>query len=218
MQRTAVSNEFLLQQLSWRYATKKFDPTRKIGEAEWKTLEQALVLTPSAYGVQPWKFLVIQDPELRRALSPATRNQPQVVDASQLVVFAIKATLGIADLDAHIANLVVVRGVTPESLAPFRQIMTGRLIDGMSREQLNEWAKRQVYLALGSFLTCTAMMGIDACPIEGLDPAKYDEILGFPARGLATVVACAAGYRSSEDRLAMLPKVRFAAADVIEHL
>ena len=218
MHHSSVSNDFLLQQLHWRYATKKFDPSRKIAEAEWKTLEQALVLTPSAYGVQPWKFLVIENPDLRRALVPATKNQPQVVDASHYVVFAIKAGLSVADIDAHVARIIALRGVAPESTAGFRQVMVGRLVEGMTREQVDDWAKRQIYLALGNFLTCAALMGIDTCPIEGCDPIKYDEILGLPARGLATAVACAAGFRSSEDPNATLAKVRFDAAYVIEHL
>src|SRR5438270_9560270 len=98
-----VSNETIVRQLNWRYAVKKFNPNRKVSESDWRTLEQALVLSPSSFGLQPWKFFVINDPAVRAKLRPAAWNQSQVTDASHLVVFAVKKNFGPADVDRHIA-------------------------------------------------------------------------------------------------------------------
>ena len=218
MHHNAISQEFLLQQLHWRYATKKFDPTRKISCADWKTLEEALILTPSSFGLQPWRFLVIADPKIREALVPVSWGQRQVADCSHFIVFAVKSKIAMEDVDAFVARTAEVRGVSAESLAPYRQMMIGSLIAGPMSSKIEEWARRQAYIALGNFLTCAALLGIDACPMEGFEPAKYDEILGLAARGLTAAVACPAGYRAGDDKYAGLPKVRFLAGDVVEYI
>src|SRR3954469_15108820 len=92
----------LLEQLNWRYATKQFDPTRKISASDWTTLEEALRLTPSSFGLQPWKFIVVTDPAVRANLRPASWNQTQITDASHLVVLAAKTDFGETEIDAHI--------------------------------------------------------------------------------------------------------------------
>ncbi len=206
----------LLDALHWRYATKLFDPARRIPADQWTALEQSLVLTPSSYGLQPWKFIVVTDPALKAKLRPVSWNQSQIEDCSHLVVFLAKEDITEGDLDRFIARTAEVRGVPPESLAGYRGYMLGDLVKGPRHAVIAEWAARQVYIALGQFMACAALLGIDTCPMEGLEPAKYDEILGLKGSGYRTLAACPAGYRSPEDKYARLPKVRYEMDDVIE--
>ena len=214
---TTTTPTSLLDALQWRYATKRFDPAKKISAADWATLEQALILTPSSYGLQPWKFLVITDPALKAKLRPASWNQSQIEDCSHLVVFLGKEDITEADLDRFVARTAEVRGASLESLAGYKGFMMGDLVNGARHAVIGEWAARQVYIAFGNFMTAAALLGIDTCPIEGLEPAKYDEILGLKGTGYRTLAACPAGYRAADDKYASLAKVRYAAKDVIEH-
>ncbi len=217
MNRT-ISPEQLLGQLHWRYATKRFDPARKIEPQLWTALEDALVLSPSSGGLQPWTFVVVDDPVKREKLGPASFGQPQVKDASHLVVFAAKQNFSEADVDAHIQRTATLRGVTVESLTPFRNMLVGGIVKAMDPTALRAWAGRQVGIALGNLLTSAAMLGIDACPMEGFVPAQYDSILGLEEKGLSAVAICTLGYRSASDAYAALPKVRFPKADVLVHI
>jgi len=214
----SISTTTLLERLNWRYATKKFDADQTISEATWQALSECLVLTPSSYGLQPWKFWVITNPAIRAELKPVSWNQAQITDCSHLVVFSIKKNLTAEHIDHFIERTAEVRGVTSESLAGYRNMMVSDVIHGARSLTVNEWATRQTYIALGNFMTSAALLGVDTCPLEGLDPAKYDQILGLPTKGYATVVACAAGYRASDDKYANLAKVRFANSEVIETL
>ena len=207
----------LLTALNWRYATKVFDSSKKISDDTWAALEESLVLTPSSYGLQPWKFIIIQDKELREQLVPHSWRQRQVADCSHLVVMATKRTMTEADIDANLMRIAEVRGGTPDALAGFRKMLIGDVITGERSQYITVWAKMQAYIALGQFMAAAALLGIDTCPMEGFIPEKYDEILGLEALGLTTAVLCPAGYRSADDRYASLPKVRFKNSDVIEH-
>ena len=204
--------------LNWRYATKQFDPSRKIPAPVWEALEDALVLTPSSYGLQPWQFFVVTDPALKAALRPHSWNQPQVTDCSHHVVFAARNDVDEAFVDKYIARIADMRGVTPESLGFYKDMMASDILHGPRAKRVREWAARQVYIALGNFMTSAALIGVDTCPIEGMDPEKYDEILGLPAKGIQTVVACSAGYRAGDDKYASLRKVRFPKSDVVRTL
>jgi nitroreductase len=211
----ALPPETLVAQLKWRYATKKFDPARKITDEDWRALEQILVLTPSSYGMQPWRFIVVHDPALREQLLPASYGQRQVVDASHVVVFAIKQQVGEKEIHRHVDRTAEVRGVPAESLAKFKDMLNKTLGSQHHQAKIDHWATNQVYIALGNFMTAAAILGIDTCPMEGINPAKYDEILGLKDTGYATVVACPAGYRAADDKHATNPKVRFKHEDVI---
>jgi nitroreductase len=211
----AVDPETVVRQLEWRYAVKKFDPARKIPAAHWDALERALVLSPSSFGLQPWKFVVVADPALREKLVGASWNQRQIADASHLVVFAIVKGLSAAHVDAFIAKTAAVRGVSAESLAAYRNMMANFVSRPKPQFDVDAWAALQIYIALGNFMTAAAVMGIDTCPMEGIVPAKYDEILGLTARGLATVVVGTAGYRAADCTYASAKKVRFDREDVI---
>lgn len=208
----------LIEHLNWRYATKSFDATKTIPAEIWTALEDALVLTPSSYGLQPWKFLVITNQEILEQLRPLSWNQSQVTDCSHYVVFTIKKNLTAEHVDRFVDRTAEVRGQSVESIAGYRNMMVSDVVHGPRSFNVNEWATRQTYIALGNFMTSAAMLGVDTCPMEGIEPNKYDKALGLHEKGFATVVACAAGYRSADDKYADLKKVRFPKAEMIETL
>ena len=208
----------LLGALQWRYATKVFDPAKKIPGGVWQTLEKVLVLTPTSYGLQPYRFLVIQDPEKRAALLPHSWKQKQVVDASHFVVFTVRTRMTGADVDKLIRRTSDVRKVPAESLDFYRDMMLGDIVNGPRGRVAREWAARQAYIALGNLMTCAALLGVDTCPMEGIDPAEYDRVLGLQGGDYATVVACALGYRAANDKNAGLAKVRYETSDLVQPL
>ena len=205
----------LLDALNWRYATKQFDPTRKIPDETWDALVQTMVLAPSSFGVQPWRFIVVNDPEARKKLAEVSWGQSQPVDASHYVVFAILKNVDEAYIDSYIADAAETRGVPAESLDGFKKIVNGFVGQLREKDASDARRARQTYIALGQFMTSAAVLGVDTCPMEGIDPAKYDEILGLTGTDYATVCGCAAGYRSSEDKYATTPKVRWSTAEVV---
>lgn len=212
----SVSPETLLEALRWRYATKAFDAGRSIPEDLWQTLEDTLVLTPSSYGLQPWRFLVIRDAALKADLRPHSWNQSQITDASHLVVLLSRRRIEERDLDRLINATAESRGLDPTTLAGYRQMMAKDLVEGPRSATIERWASNQVYIALGNLMTAAALLGIDTCPIEGFSPADYDRLLGLDGSDYRSCVVCACGYRSAEDRYAGLAKVRYDGADLIE--
>jgi len=214
---TIKSNQ-LLDQLNWRYATKQFDADKKISAADWATLETALQLTPSSAGLQPWHFFVVTNPEMREKLKPAAYGQGQIGNASHLVVFAAKTNFSEADADAHLANVAKTQGVSTEALTPLRGMIIGGIIKGMDETARNAWSRNQIYIALGNLLTSAAVLGIDACPMEGFDRAQFDEILGLKSKGLASAVIATLGYRSATDKYAAAAKVRFPKEKLFTHI
>ena len=206
---SAINSTQLLAQLNWRYATKQFDPARKISAQDWATLEEVLLLTASSGGLQPWKFIVITDPAMRAKLLPASYGQPQITAASHLVVFASENNFSEADVDAHLKHVAKVQGVPIAALAPLRGMLVGGIVQRFDESARNAWARNQTYIALGNLLTSAALLGIDACPMEGFDRAQYDEILGLKAKGYSSAVIATLGYRLPNDKYASASKVRF---------
>ena len=200
--------EQLLAALQWRYATKKFDSTRKIPAATWTALEDSLVLTPSSFGLQPWKFIVVENPGLRALLAEESWRQPQVTDASHYVVLTARTDLSQDDIDAWMERLAEVQSTSLAAVAPLKGVVEG-FAQAMSHEARHAWNVRQVYIALGQLMSSAALLGIDACPMEGISPAGYDHVLGLEGSGYATAVACALGYRAADDKAASMPKARF---------
>lgn len=210
-----VDKESLLKAQSWRYAVKTFDATKKISPDLWQALEESLRLTPSSYGLQPWKFISVKSQAIREKLRQHSWNQSQVTDASHLVVFCHKKSMDLSHIEKFIAATARTRNIPLEKLDPYKNIMKSDLVDGPRSKIIPIWTSRQVYIALGNFMTSAALLGIDTCPLEGLDPQKYDEILGLEGSDYATVCACAAGYRSEADKSAGAAKVRFHKSEVI---
>ena len=207
----------LLHSLRWRYATKQFDAARKIPANVWDALEESLVLTPSSFGLQPWKFLVVQDPSVRMKLLPESWKQPQVTDASHYLVLTARTDLTSEDIDAWMDRLSEVQGTDTGTLAPLKGMIQG-FAQGMSQEERHAWNVRQVYIALGQLMASAAALGVDACPMEGISASGYDHVLGLAGGGYSTVVACALGYRAATDKYASAPKARFERSQVIEHI
>ena len=208
----------LLHALNWRYATKVFDATQKIPADVWQALEQSLVLTPTSYGLQPYQFLVISDPAKRAELLPHSWNQKQVVDASHFVVFTARTEMKEADVDKFIDRTMEVRKVPAAALSAYRGMMLSDVVNGPRGKAAHEWAARQVYIALGNLMTCAAVLGVDACPMEGLNPVEYDKILNLAGSGYATVVACALGYRAAGCKYAGLAKVRYETNELVRYI
>ena len=214
----ALAPDALLERLRWRYAVKKFDPSRRIPAATWDALEDVLRLSPSSFGLQPWRFVVVQDKALRETLRAASWNQAQITEASHLVVFAARRGIDVADVERFVESIAQARGVTRQALDGYAKAMTGFVSAPPPHVHLDTWTSRQTYIALGFFLEACALLGVDACPMEGFEPPKYDEILGLGEQGYTAVAVAAAGYRSAEDRFGGLAKVRFPREDVITHV
>lgn len=213
-----MNPDTLLSTLSWRYAVKRFDPNRKISSEQWNLLEQVLVDSPSSYGLQPWRFWVVENPSLREQLKAASWNQTQVTDASHYVVIAARETVSHEDIDRHLRRVAEVRSVPLESLAPYRAVIAGDVVEGPRAAGVAAWTQRQTYIAMGFLLLAAAELRIDTCPMEGLDPARYDEILGLKGSGYRTVAGVALGFRHAEDKYASAKKVRFPLTEVVQHL
>lgn len=212
-----ITPEQLVASLRWRYATKKFDASRKIPAETWDAIEESLVLTPSSFGLQPWKFFVVQSPALRAKLLSESWNQPQVTDASHFVVLTARTDLSAADIDAWISRMAEVQKKSSEDVAPLKGMIAG-FAERMSADDRAAWNTRQIYIALGQLMTTAAVLGVDACPMEGISASAYDRVLGLEGSGYATVVACALGYRAADDKYAATPKARFDREQVIQHI
>lgn len=205
----ALPSSDLLSALEWRYAAKSFTEGKLIPADTWAALERSLVLTPSSYGLQPWQFLVVQNPELRAQLRAASWNQRQITECSHLVVFTVRPQFDEEFVDSYVQSMAETRGIPAENLAGLKKVIMNDVTAKAQAGKLAEWNARQCYIALGNFMTAAALLGVDTCPMEGLDPVKYDEILGLESTPFRTVVVCAAGYRNPEDRFGGAKKVRY---------
>jgi nitroreductase len=205
----------ILNKLEWRYAVKKFDPAKKLSAAQLEKLMAATRLSASSYGLQPYKLLVVENPAVREQLKLASNNQSQITDASQLIVFARYTDLNEIHVDDYMNNIAETRNIAPEQLAGFSGIMKGT-VNRLGAEGTAVWSSKQAYLALGTLLTAAAVENVDACPMEGFDVAKYDEILGLKDRGLTTVVIAGLGFRAADDAMQHAKKVRKPIAELVE--
>jgi nitroreductase len=206
MKKNLPAKETVLEQLNWRYAVKKFDSSKQVSDEDWQTLERTLILAPSSYGLQPYKFVVVTDEEMKEKLKAACYGQPQITDSSHLVIFMARKELGDEIVEEYIERLIEVRGTPRESLEDYINMMKGTMTVLRDNNMEISWSQRQAYIALGFLLETAAVLGIDACPMEGFEPDKVDEILGL--EGYTASVLCTLGYRSDEDWLAGLKKVR----------
>ncbi|MEM9089801.1 MAG: NAD(P)H-dependent oxidoreductase [Cyanobacteria bacterium P01_F01_bin.53] len=218
MNTLVLTPEQVIQKLHWRYATANFASNKKIPEDVWHALEQSLVLAPSCYGLQPWKFVVVRNQALRHQLVKHAFNQAKIVESSHLVVLAIKTNINVSDVAPYIDRVAQVRQVPVSKLEKFSDAIKNYLTSPPFPLQPDKWSAKQVYLALGFFLYSAAMLGIDTCPIEGFVPSQFDDVLGLSEQGYSAVVLCTAGYRSENDRSAALPKVRYETEKVVQYI
>jgi nitroreductase len=199
-------SEFIKNQ-QWRYATKKFDATKRVSESDFETLQHAIQLSTSSYGLQPYKVFIIENPKLRAQLQPACWGQNQIVDASHLVVFANILKFGNDHIDAYIENLVKTRGIKVEDIKGYADFMKMKINERPSGF-INEWTAKQTYLALGNLLNAAAELKIDVTPMEGFEPEKVNELLGLHEKGLNATLLATIGYRHQEDTTQHYAKVR----------
>lgn len=196
-----------IKDANWRYATKKFDATKKITSEDLASLKEAIRLSASSYGLQPYKILIIENPEVRAQLQPVSWGQSQIVDASHLLVFANITNFGETEIDATINNMATTRNVPLEALQGYGDFMKSKLVD-LPEEVKNNWTSKQTYLALGNLLNAAAELKIDVTPMEGFEPEKYNEILGLDKLGLNASLVATIGYRHEEDATQHYAKVR----------
>jgi nitroreductase len=197
----------VLKALQWRYATKSFDSEFILSKDQIDLLKQAFNLTPTSYGLQPLKLIVISDKNLQQKLCEASFNQPQVKSASHLFIVCVEKRVDTTFIKKHFELVKDIRKTPDEVLKPFRDF----LIEDFSKkddEQIDKWATNQAYLALGNMLTICAIQKIDACPMEGFLPHKYAEILNLDTNLLQPVLVLPVGKRDASDKFADFKKVR----------
>jgi nitroreductase/dihydropteridine reductase len=197
----------LTDKLKWRYATKKFDSTKKIAAEKLETILEAVQLSPSSLGLQHYRVLIIEDAATREKLRAVAYGQSQITDASQLIVFAAETSIDEAFGKKYIDNIALVRKTPRENLAGLEAMVLGA-INSRTPENRLLWAQKQAYIALGVLISATAELDIDSCPMEGFDPAQFDEILGLKEKGLTATVIATIGYRAEDDPYSQLAKVR----------
>lgn len=205
----------IIETLNWRYATKKFDSNKKISDIDFETLLEALRLSPSSLWLQPWKFLVITNPEIRKKLQEASWWQAQVTEASHYIVFTIPLKIDEEYIENYLDRVSSTRNVDKSNLEQYAYMMKNYILP-LSEENNQNFSSMQAYIALWNLLTVAATMWIDTCTIWWFDPDKYDEILWLKEKWYKTVINCALWYRSSEDSYSQLKKVRFDKDEVVE--
>ena len=203
-----------IESLKWRYAVKKFDNQKLLSKEQINILKEAFNLTATSYGLQPLKLLVISNKEIKKELVAHSWNQPQVLEASHLLVICIPKTYLKNEVEAYFDLVQKIRNTPIEIIKPFKEFLTAE-IDKKSQEELLSWNKNQAYLALGNLLTVCALEKIDACPMEGFIPEKYDEVLGLSEKNLTSTLVLPVGFRANDDYMKDLKKVRKNTEDVV---
>ncbi|GHC64522.1 NAD(P)H-dependent oxidoreductase [Ulvibacter litoralis] len=203
-----------LESLQWRYATKKFDATKKLSEEKLSILKESFNLTATSYGLQPLKMVVVSTSEIKQKLVPLTMHQPQVNDASHVFVICTEAGMSSERIKEYFDLVETTRNTERSILAPFETFLINDFSE-KSEEAINIWMAKQAYLALGNLLTVCALEEIDSCPIEGFEPKKYDKLLQLTEKGLQSVLVLAVGYRADDDLFSTLEKVRKGVDNVI---
>lgn len=207
----------IIEKLQWRYATKKFDATKQLSEADLVILKEAFNLTALSYGLQTLKMVVIEDKTLREQLVPLSYGQRQVADASHLLVFCVQTEIDEVDVNKHFETIKSIRNTPDAILKPFKDQLKATIVD-MPREKKLVWAAKQAYIALGNLMTVCAVEGIDSCPMEGFMPKEIDKALGLDTLGLNSVLMLPVGYRAKDDVFAEFKKVRKSLSETIIEL
>ncbi len=210
-----INPKNLIDIQNWRYATKLFKQGQTIPTDTWNAIQESLIMSPSSYGLQPWKFVIVTSPEMKKQLRPHTWNQSQVEDCSHYLVICAKEKMDETHVAKFIESTAAIRNVDRSNLAGYEKMMIGDVVKGPRGQVSFEWAARQCYIALGNFMTSCALLGVDTCPIEGFLPHEYDKVLKLEGTGYKSVVCCAAGYRNADDKYAQAKKVRFSAKEII---
>lgn len=211
---TDIQNQDIINALNWRYATKVFDPSKKVSDENIHTILESGRLAPSSFGIEAWKFIVVKNTELREKIKTVGYMQGQITDASHLVVVARRT-----DAEALSGELMdrisKTRGTPLEELAGYKGMIDGRIASFANTDAKDGWIASQAYIALGTMIETAALLGVDAAPMEGFDPSQVDEILTLTEKNLKSTVLLAIGYRG-EDSYALAPKTRRVFEEVVE--
>ncbi|MBO0331696.1 NAD(P)H-dependent oxidoreductase [[Muricauda] lutisoli] len=207
----------VIENRTWRYATKKFDPTKKISGDDLETLLEATRLSASSYGLQPYHVIVVSDQKVKEQLKPVSWDQSQITDASHIIVFANATNFGEELVDDYLENVSKTREIPMDGLKGYSDFMKSKLMD-LPAETKSTWTAKQAYIAFGNLMQAAAELRIDTCPMEGFESDKYNEILGLDDKNLNAAVVLAVGYRSEEDATQHLPKVRKSKEELFTHI
>jgi len=197
----------IIDSLNWRYATKKFDSTRKLSKSQINLLKKAFNLTASSYGLQPVKLIVISNQKIKNILLKSSMNQLQVIQCSHLLIICIESNINKSYIESYFKRVIDIRKTDPIVLESFKESIINEFND-MSNTSIINWSINQAYLALGNLMTVCSVEGIDSCPMEGFLPEKYDEILDLKSKNLKSVLVMPVGYRSVNDQFSSFKKVR----------
>lgn len=203
--------------LKWRYATKKFDSERQISSEDLEEVLEAIRLSASSYGLQPYHVFVITDKDLRKQLKPSSWGQSQITDASHLIVFANQVDFNSKLIDGYLHNVSETRNIPEKGLEGYGDFMKSKLLD-LPKDSKAQWTAKQVYLAVGNLLSAAASLKIDSCPLEGFEPEAYNKILNLDKKGLNASVVVALGYRAKEDETQHYKKVRAPKEELFTHI
>ncbi|WP_298895235.1 NAD(P)H-dependent oxidoreductase [uncultured Psychroserpens sp.] len=196
-----------IDKLKWRYATKKFDPSKILTEDKLNILKQAFNLTATSYGLQTISLVIIEDEAVRVDLVEYSYHQKQVLEASHLLVICIQDDILDQDVDEHFDNVKDIRSTPETILEPYRKDLK-QMIQNMTVNERQEWSTKQAYIALGNLMTVCAIENIDSCPMEGFSPTDYDRVLNLKDKNLKSVLLLPVGYRADDDMFADFKKVR----------
>lgn len=197
----------IIKQLEWRYAVKKFNEAQLLSDDKIQTLKNAFNLTATSYGLQPITLVVIKNKALQKELVPHSFGQPQVAQASHILIICIENEVDVEYIENYFKQIKKVRGTSDEILNPFKEAMVANF-SKKEIQEIKDWSKNQAYLAMGNLLTVCAIEEIDSCPMEGFLPGAYDDVLELNKRGLTSVLVLPVGYRAEDDMFSILKKVR----------
>lgn len=197
----------IIEKLNWRYAVKSFNPDKKLSNEQLELLKEAINLTASSLGLQPYKIMIIEDQETKKKLFPLSYNQNQIISASHLFLFCAMKEVDEKYANNYIELVAKTRGVNVEDISSYSEMIKG-FITAYNDEQKFIWASKQAYIALGNLLTVCALNDIDACPMEGFSADDYEKVLGLDQLGLKPLALVATGFRSDNDSYQHLKKVR----------
>ena len=197
----------LVEDLQWRYATKKYDSKKSVSDDDISIIKQVLQLVPTSYGLQPLKFLFIENTEIRTQLLAHSFGQQSIVDASHLLVICSYKDIETKNIDSYIKNTSRTREIELKKISGFGTFLKN-YFEKMSLEEISEWTARQGYIALGFLMQTCAALRIDATPMEGFDPSGYSEVLKLAEQNLNATLVVPFGYRHEEDANQYLQKVR----------
>ncbi len=209
--------EKIINALNWRYATKIFDQSKKVNEDDLHTILESARLSPSSNGIEMWKFLVIENPEIRIKLREVSYNQPKITDASHLILITYRTDIIENTTKERIGRTAKTQDQDESELGGLKQMIDNAISQKEKDGTLESWVRAQAYIPLGMMIETAALLNIDACPMEGFLPDKVDEILNLKEKNLKSLTMFTIGYRG-DDPMAKYPKTRRDFKDVVEFI